>query len=380
MTESTDLPLFGLWKPRPLQALFYGPSSVNTHLLSQLPSSNSKAFIITGNSLATKTPLVKDLQTLLAKHHAGTFSKIGQHAPVAQLDEATSLITKDNTIDTLISLGGGSPIDSAKAISYRNHQKTGRFLHHICIPTTLSAAECTALAGYTEKNGIKTGVADPGMAVNAIFYDPGYAKHTPTKLWLSTGMRAMDHAMESMYHPTATEMPAKAMCLQAAATLFELLPVARKTHPGDEDTITRLFLAAYMSLGFMGQNMKGGLGLSHSLGYALGSPYGIPHGETSCLTLGNVVKLKAKGNQDDAKQIARMLNGIGGQCSGNPDSDAQMVGNRINRLVDELGLHQSLTERGVGKDQVDVITSRATGGMKEGPMFDAVKGLVEGLW
>lgn len=380
MTESTNHPLYGLWNPRPLQALFYGPGTVQKHLLDQLPSKNSKAFIVTGNSLATKTPLVKDLEALLGKHHAGTFSKIGQHAPVEQLDEATELVAKDSSIDTVISLGGGSPIDSSKAISYRQSQKSGKWLHHITIPTTLSAAECTHFAGYTEKNGVKSGLADPGMAINAIIYDPGYAKYTPTKLWLATGMRAMDHAMESMYHPTASEMPAKMMCLQAAATFFDLLPKAKQNHPDDEETITRLLLAAYMSLGFLGTNLKGGLGLSHSLGYALGSPYGIPHGETSCLTLGNVVKLKAKGSKDDAEQIARMLPRIGGQTSDNPEADAQQVGNRINRLVNELGLHQSLTDRGVGKDQVNIITERATGGQKEGQLFDAVKSLVEGLW
>ena len=380
MTESTNQPLFGLWQPRPLQALFYGPGSVEKHLVSQLPSEKSKAFIVTGNSLATKTPLVKNLEDLLGAHHAGTFSKIAQHAPVAQLDEATELVLKDPSIDTVISLGGGSPIDSSKAISHRQEQKSGKALHHISIPTTLSAAECTHFAGYTEKNGMKTGVAGPGMAIKVIIYDPGYAKYTPTKLWLATGMRAMDHSMESMYHPTATEMPAKVMCMQAAATFFELLPKAKETHPNDEETITKLLLAAYMSLGFLGTNVKGGLGLSHSLGYALGSPYGIPHGETSCLTLGHVVKLKAKGSKDDAEQIARMLPRVGGQSTGNPEGDAQIVGNRINRLVDELGLHQNLSNRGVGKDQVDIITERATGGQKEGAVFDAVKGLVQGLW
>ena len=55
--------------------------------------------------------------------------------------------------------------------------------------------------------------------------------------------------------------------------------------PMDEDIITRLQLAAFASLGFLGLNFQAGLGLSHSLGYALGAPYQIPHGITSCMTL-----------------------------------------------------------------------------------------------
>jgi alcohol dehydrogenase class IV len=142
MTESSNQPLFGLWQPRPLQALYYGPDCVQKHLLSCLPSESSKAFILTGSSLANKTSLVSDVEKLLGARHASTFSDIKQHAPVAELDRATELVLKDDKIDTIISIGGGSPIDSGKAISYRAHEKGGKWLHHITIPTTLSVAEC----------------------------------------------------------------------------------------------------------------------------------------------------------------------------------------------------------------------------------------------
>ena len=202
-TESTQSPLAGLWKPTHLQRLYYGSGSVAKHLLDCLPSGSSRAFIITGSSLANKTQLIKQVEELLGSKHAGTFSKIGQHAPVKELDEATELVLEDDKIDTIISVGGGSPIDSAKAISYRlNGKAKGKFLHHIAIPTTLSAAECTLGAGYTNADGMKTGVADPELAPHAILYDSKFALDTPPWLFKSTGMRAMDHAMEIMYHPT----------------------------------------------------------------------------------------------------------------------------------------------------------------------------------
>ena len=275
-TESSSFPLSGLWQPHHhLKYLYYGPSCVQKHLLSTLPLQSSKVFIITGNSIATKTPLLQHLETLLGSHHVGTFSNIKQHTPVAEIDQATEIVASDSSIDTILSLGGGSPIDAAKGISLRVHERSGVFLTHLTIPTTLGAAECTASGDYTKADGVKTRLGETRLGVTAIFYDPEYAKYTPKRLWLTTGMRVMDHAVESMYQPYATEMPWKVLSMWVVATLFEYLPKSNESHPNDLDTITRLFLAANASLGFRGRNYKG-MGLSHSIGHALGSPYGIP--------------------------------------------------------------------------------------------------------
>ena len=377
MTDATNNPLSGLWQPTQLQRLHYGSGSVSKHLLDCLPSDNSKAFIITGNSLANKTPLVKDVEKILGSKHAGTFSKIGEHAPVAQLDEATKIVENDSSVDTVISIGGGSPIDSAKAISYRVHDKKGKWLHHIAIPTTLSASECTLMAGYTESNGVKTGVRGKELVPHVVLYDASFAIHTPERLWTSTGLRAMDHAIELLYHPTASEMPARWLCLQSASSLFSNLP-KYKENPKDEDTITKLQLAAFASLGFLGYNIKGGLGLSHALGYALGSPYGIPHGITSCLTLGPVVKLKAH-DPSAAEQVVRLLPFIGETASGDTTKDAEKVGDRLLKLVKDLGLDSDLRNYKVETDQIPVITKRATG-QESGDVYNAVEGLVKGLF
>lgn len=377
MTDATNHPLSGLWQPTQLQKLHYGSDSVKEHLLDCLPNEKSKAFIITGSSLATKTPLVKQVEQLLGAKHAGTFSKIGQHAPVAQLDEATEIVKKDSSVDTVISIGGGSPIDSAKAISYRLHDKSGKWLYHIAIPTTLSASECTMMAGYTESDGMKTGVRGKELVPHVVLYDAKFGLETPERLWTSTGLRAMDHAIELLYHPTASEMPARWLALQSAASLFENL-IKYKANPKDEDIITKLQLAAFGSLGFLGYNIKGGLGLSHALGYALGSPYNIPHGITSCLTLGHVVKLKAN-DPAAAEQVARLLPFIGESSMGDKKKDAEKVGQEILKLVKDLGLDSDLGNYEVGKDQIPVITKRATG-QESGDVYNAVEGLVKGLF
>ncbi|KAF2469701.1 Dehydroquinate synthase-like protein [Lindgomyces ingoldianus] len=377
MTDATYNPLGGLWQPTQLQKLYYGSETVAEHLVKSLPSERSKAFIITGNSLATKTPLVKHVEDLLSSRHAGTFSRIGEHAPVAQLDEATELVGKDSSIDTVISIGGGSPIDSAKAINYRLHEKTGKWLYHITIPTTLSAGECTMMAGFTESNGVKTGVRGKELVPHIVLYDSSFALHTPQRLWLSTGMRAMDHAVELLYHPTASEVPARWMVLQAAQSLFTNLP-KYKENPKDEDVITKLQLAAFASLGFLGTNIKGGLGLSHALGYSLGSPYGIPHGITSCLTLGHVVKLKAS-EPAAAEQIARLMPFLGEKPSGDNEKDAENVGEKILQLVRRLDLDHDLRHYKVAHDQIPVIAKRATG-QEDGELYSKVEALVKGLF
>ncbi|KAL1959366.1 hypothetical protein VTO42DRAFT_2169 [Malbranchea cinnamomea] len=378
---SSNSPLTGLWQPQfNLENLYYGPNCVQEHLLEVLPSASSKVFIITGHSIATKTPLVNQVEALLGIRHAGTFSNIKQHGLVAEVDQATAMVENDPSIDTLLSIGGGSPIDAAKTICFRLHQKTGKWLTHITIPTTLSAAECTAGGGYTNSDGVKVGFTAPEMGVSSIFYDPSYSRYTPPKLWLATGMRAIDHAVETCYHPYATEMPWKAMARWALATLFENLPLVKASQPADDEIITRLHLAAFASLGFRGKNVKGGMGLSHSLGHALGSPYGIPHGETSCLTLGHVVMFKAHGDPGAAEQIARLLPAIGGNPSGDDLEDALEVGRRIVQLVSVLGLSQSLTQRGIGRDQIPIIVERATRGANEGQRYDAIARLIEGLF
>lgn len=379
MTEATVNPFSGLWQPAHLQKMIYGPLAVQKHLKACLPTEGSKAFIITGQSLTNKTSLIKEVEEILtSSNHAGTFSKIGQHAPVAQLDEATKAVQEDPAIDTIISVGGGSPIDSAKVISYRVHEKTGKYLYHISIPTTISAAECTCLAGYTNEKGIKTGLRDPNVAPSVIIYDANFGLETPERLFLSTGIRALDHAVELMYNPAAAEAPSKSLHLASVQDLFEYLP-KYKSDPKNLDYITKCMLACFTSLYPMGLNITGGIGLSHSLGYAMGSPYGIPHGITSCMSLGKVVKLKAE-DPAAAAQLARILPFLGESRTGDDKADAVKVGDAIIDLVKRLGLASTLTEYKVGEDQVGTIVKLATGGKEEGPLFDSVTKLVKTLW
>lgn len=142
-----------------------------------------------------------------------------------------------------------------------------------------------------------------------------------------------------MYHPLASEMPTKRLCLEAIKDLFTYLPFS-KANPDDAEIRSKLFLACYASLfPFL---FSGGVGLSHSIGHAIGASYAIPHGITSCLSLAPVVRLKAN-NPEEAKQIARIVPYIGERSTGDTRKDAQLVADAIADLVDELGLKTTLT-------------------------------------
>lgn len=128
-----------------LKSIYYGPGCLKNALPKLLSSIGaSKALIITGRSLHTKTDVVRRVEAVLGPAHGATFWEIGEHAPVAGVRAGVKAL-EDAGADVLVSVGGGSPIDAAKAIAYYYHQNSGKaqWLPHIGIPTTLSAAEYT---------------------------------------------------------------------------------------------------------------------------------------------------------------------------------------------------------------------------------------------
>lgn len=90
--------------------IIYGPGS-SKQLEDEIKRLNvSKALIVTGQSLATKTNVVKTVETLLGQAHVGTFTNIKQHAPIQDIKFGVQLLREKN-VDIIISIGGGSPID-----------------------------------------------------------------------------------------------------------------------------------------------------------------------------------------------------------------------------------------------------------------------------
>lgn len=344
-----------------LREVRYGPGSVKTALPELLALFNpSNAFIVTGKSLQTKTNIVSKVEAVLKARnlHAGTFSGIGEHSPIANVHTALEQIKKSGS-DIIISIGGGSPIDAAKAMIYF-HQKEhgGEFLKQIAIPTTLSAAEYTTSAGFTNEKGHKSGVQAIQLAPSAVILDAELTLPTPERLWLSTGIRALDHAIESLYRP-GFPLPLHALSYQAIRDLIFYLPRS-KSSPQDLEVRQRLQIASWMSLWPLVQEKPTPLGLSHALGHRLGATYAIGHGITSCLTLGPVIKLKAEiASEVDKKALAGILFYLGIPSTGSIEQDVLRVGEEVESLVKRLGLHTTFKEMRVPEKDFDIIASAA---------------------
>jgi alcohol dehydrogenase class IV len=110
----------------------------------------TKPFIITGNSLATKTDVIEQVKKASGTQIATVFASIKQHAPVQDIKNAVDQLKKSES-DGIIAVGGGSPIDAAKLVISFYKEETGTLRKLISIPTTLSAAEQSIGAGYTSK-------------------------------------------------------------------------------------------------------------------------------------------------------------------------------------------------------------------------------------
>ena len=227
---------------------------------------------------------------------------IGQHAPISQVDEAVELAKKGG-IDGVVSFGGGSPIDAAKIVALRAGP-----LPHVAVPTTLSAAELAAGAGFTDESGTKAGMRDPRLMPSAVIYDAELTLNTPMELWLSTGIRALDHAVEGFLgegeHPFND-----VMAREAIQRLFDSLPRA-KANPKDPRVRTENQLAAWFSFTLPGPSASG---LSHTMGKQIGARYAIPHGVTSCLLLPHVMRYlgRTQALPVSADDVQELIAGLG---------------------------------------------------------------------
>ncbi|KAH8930421.1 Dehydroquinate synthase-like protein [Atractiella rhizophila] len=348
----------GTYTPTPLSAIHYGEGKLKelpTILKSLFPDSNGKlpkSLIITGKSIATKTPLLKDIQKLLGNSVIATYTDIGEHAPIKGVEEAAAT-AKEKGVEVIISLGGGSPIDAAKLVGYFNAQNGGAFIPSVAIPTTLSAAELTMTAGYTNTEGHKAGAGDPRMAPKVIIYDPHVSLHTPERLWLSSGIRAVDHAVETLYRPRAS-VPARYAAIDALEVLFTALPACKKD-PSSLPARQEAFVGAWMSLGT--NVVPHVLGLSHSLGHALGATYSIPHGITSCLTLAPTIKLLLSSNSLSPNVIKflarahdRLPEKYRKETGEKEEEKAYALADAVQLLVTELGLESKAGSYGVKEE------------------------------
>ena len=287
-----------------------------------------------------------------------------QHAPHEAVRELTDTLIKDK-VQAVISLGGGSAIDATKVavaslLNGRDMTREGGELQlgaafdqasdstflHIAVPTTLSAGAFTPAGGTTDsEKGVKHAIVDPRLQPAIVVHDPEMTEDTPRWLWVATGIRALDHAIEAIYsrrhHPVSD-----ALAKEAIRLLAYHLPRSVAEQPNRAADRLACLDAAWMSL-FGGFNT--GLGVSHALGHQIGPAWNIPHGVTSCVTLPHAMRFVAELAPQRFAPIAEALRLP-------PDGDAKALALRcadaVASLISDLEMPVSLQEVGVPAEEL----------------------------
>ena len=312
------------------------------------------------------------MQEILGPAFAGGYTGIRQHAPSRTVLEAARAAEAAGA-DVMVSLGGGSPIDAARACARMLAQETppsavpddrffeflsrpmlGEPIPNISISTTLSAADFSAGGGITDevKRFKFVGYGAPSLTTKVIFLDPEVTLYTPPDLWSASGMRAVDHAVESLYsrlpHPVTDLLATRAIEL-----LFTNLP-RTADDPSDIEARAQCQLGCWFSF-FSPPSVM--LGPSHSLGHQLGSRCDVPHGVTSCIFVPHVIRFLAP---TLAERIVPIAQAMGVDTRGkSAEESAFAAADAVTALVKRLGLPTRLRDVGAPEDDLEPIASAA---------------------
>jgi maleylacetate reductase len=316
-----------------------------------------RVFLLVSGTLNRETNEVEKLRQSLGNKYCGTHDNMPAHTPREAVIACANAM-REAKGDLLVSLGGGSTTDGGKAVTiclkhgisdingmeaYRTVvDETGKRhfpaydapdVRQIVVPTTLSAGEFNARAGVTNSAlRLKQGFVHPGIIPISVILDPAVTMPTPEWLFLSTGVRAMDHAVETYLSLDANAYYDGA-CLQALRLLSEGLPRV-KADPSDLDARLKCMMGAWMSM--TGIIAGARLGASHAIGHILGGSAGVPHGHTSCIMLPYVLEWNATVNGERQKDVATAM----GQA-GTPASEV------LDSFIRDLGMPRSIHETGV---------------------------------
>ena len=178
----------------------------------------------------------------------------------------------------------------------------------------------------------------------AVVLDPVVTRHTPMWLWLSTGIRAVDHCVEGICSNEATP-DGDASALHGLSLLARGLPKV-KANPQDLEARLDCQLGSWLSMAPLVAGVP--MGASHGIGYVLGAEFDVPHGYTSCVMLPAVMRWNKSGNADRQKLVASAM--------GQPRKNAADL---LDEFIRGLGLPRSLQDVRIGPEHFDRIASQA---------------------
>ena len=342
---------------------------------------SQRVMVLSGRSIAEKTGTVKRVESLLGDKCLAVYSNLPQRAPLATAVEATQ-IALDNGVDTLVGVGGSTISDAARmigvmmaesltseeALRERGHQGGGNFQstadgnklpRQVSIPTTLSAGEFNLGGGNVldDQAGHKIRVRHPGLYAHLIVLDPDMTEGTPDWLWLSSGVKALDHCIERLYC-RGSQPATDATTAKAAEFLFQSLPQSRE-EMGNSEARLNCLMGAWMSM--MGAPSVGS-GLSHAIGHVIGVKYSVGHGYTSCVTQPYVMEFN---RAESANKQAMLAQAAGLDTRGMSDETAaEAVAAVVDEFIMELGMPHRLRELEIPQEDLPEI-ARLT--LEDGP-------------
>ncbi|HEY2254246.1 MAG TPA: iron-containing alcohol dehydrogenase [Variovorax sp.] len=324
-----------------------------------------RVLLVANRSLVQGTPVVREIEQALGAAHAATWTGVSPHVPradvVAGIAQARSC-----GADMIVAIGGGSVIDAAKVINLGLRHEVaaledldrfalvvrrkdgwlrpafdGPGLPLVCVPTTLSGGEFSALAGMTDERARKKdGIVHPDMAPAAIVLDPRVTLHTPQWLWLSTGIRSVDHATETLASDRSDPY-SDGMAESALRLLAEGL---RRVQQAPSDLPARLLCQVGTWQSKIPSAAGVPMGASHAIGHVLGARHAVPHGYTSCVMAPWVQAWNASHAHERQRRISAALGDA-----------ARPAAQLLDALIRDLGLPRRLSEVGVQAQDLHAI-------------------------
>ena len=348
------------------ERISFGEPAV-TAVVKELERTQSQRVFVLGSKSVAATPSYQAIIKALGTRCVGQFTNITAHVPQACVLEGASAACLARA-DVLLAIGGGSVIDATKVIlvalqkGLTTHAQlheaavfaatdgstrpadAAQWLRMIAVPTTLSAAEFTWFAGCSDTTaGVKEIFGYPMTAPRAVIVDPLVTLDTPMSLFLSSGVKAVDHAAEFMamlnVDPCVDAFGSVALKL-----LSEGLPRVL-ANPSDLDA--RLDCQRGMAMSIRILEFGARVGASHAIGHVFVAHAGVGHGYTSCVLLPAVMRYNKVVNAPKQKMIAQAMG-----CEGMEAAEA------IEQLVRSLNLPTRIRDVGVKREDFQVIADK----------------------
>lgn len=338
--------------------IVFGRGSIKRVGEEALKLGGSKALIVTtGNLLEVtgfSTVISKSLSEVGIEHMV--FNEVEEN-PSIETCEKGAKIARESGVNVVIAFGGGSAIDAGKAISVltslggsaRDYlfpkQVESPTIPVIAIPTTCgTGAEVTRYAILSELSTKKKVVmAGPSVIPKVAVLDPDVLKNIPKKLLVWTSLDALSHSLESYVSKTATPI-SDGIALKSIYYVLKYLP---KAYEGDEEAKARLHIAA--TLGGIAINVTGTT-LIHAIGYYLTMYHNVHHGLANTLVMPYILEYNLKFIDPEKVDILLRV------TNSNSIRDFTL---KLCKLMDDVGIPDSLADVGVKVNELDLIASEA---------------------